>query len=70
MKPHMPKRIKELAEVAKLQPYYDAQAIAIQTFAYLLIEECEKVCKAQRDPSNLNYKPSESFAEAIKMHFR
>jgi hypothetical protein len=34
-----------------------------------VIEECARVCLDQRDPSNLNYKPSERFAEAIKEHF-
>lgn len=38
-------------------------------FAELIIEECRKVCREQRNPGNLNYKPSESFAEAIRMHF-
>ena len=38
-------------------------------FAELLIQECANVCLAQRDPGNLNYKPSEKFAEAVKQHF-
>jgi hypothetical protein len=38
-------------------------------FAELIVQECAKVCLAQRDPANLNYKPSERFAEAVKQHF-
>jgi hypothetical protein len=40
-----------------------------QKFAELIVRECAKVCLAQRDPANLNYKPSERFAEAVKQHF-
>ena len=35
----------------------------------LAIQEAVNVCLAQRDPQNLNYKPSEKFAGAIKQHF-
>ena len=38
-------------------------------FAELIVRECAKVCSEQRNPSNLNYKPSEQFAEALKQHF-
>jgi hypothetical protein len=41
----------------------------VEKFAELLILECSKVCSEQRDPSNLNYKPSIHFATAIKKHF-
>jgi hypothetical protein len=57
----LPKRVRELAEVAKLQPYYDAQEIAIQAFSQLLIAECMKVCQDQPN--------SEKIVEAIKLHF-
>ncbi len=40
-----------------------------EKFAELIVQECAKVCLAQRDPANLNYKPSERFAEAVKQHF-
>lgn len=40
-----------------------------EKFAELIIKECQVVCREQRDPQNLNYKPSESFAEAIGSHF-
>ena len=35
----------------------------------LVVKECAQVCLAQRNPSNLNYKPSEKFAQALKQHF-
>ena len=38
-------------------------------FAELIVRECAKVCSEQRNPANLNYKPSEQFAEAVKQHF-
>lgn len=41
----------------------------LQKFAELLIDECVNVCKVQPNPMNLNYKPSERIAEAIKQHF-
>jgi len=66
----MNKKIKELAELSHLQPYYDAQEIAIEMFAKLLIEECVYVCSQQRDPTTLNYKPSEKFVDAIRLHFK
>jgi hypothetical protein len=40
-----------------------------EEFAKLIIKECAQVCSDQRDPANLNYKPSAKFAEAIKQHF-
>jgi hypothetical protein len=40
-----------------------------EKFAELIVKECVQVCLSQRDPSNLNYKPSERFAEAVKQHF-
>jgi len=40
-----------------------------EKFAELIVQECVKVCLEERDPSNLNYKPSVKFAEAIKYHF-
>lgn len=44
-------------------------AIVRRKFAKLIVEECAQVCLSQRDPANLNYKPSERFAEAVKQHF-
>ena len=45
----MNERIRELAEQAKLQPYYDAQAGQIQKFAELIIEECARRCDIVRE---------------------
>lgn len=44
-------------------------AIVSGKHAELIVRECAQVCLAQRDPANLNYKPSERFAEAVKQHF-
>ena len=41
----------------------------IDKFAELFAKECVQVCLDQRDPPNLNYKPSERFAEAVKQYF-
>ena len=40
-----------------------------QKFAELIIRECIQVAAKQRNPSNLNYKPSERFVEDLKLHF-
>jgi hypothetical protein len=62
-------RIKALLEQSGLQAYYDAQDGQIEKFAKLIIDECADVCLAQRDPPNLNYKPSKHFAKQIHSHF-
>ena len=38
-------------------------------FAELIVRECIQVAANQRNPSNLNYKPSERFVEDLKLHF-
>ncbi len=43
--------------------------VANEKFAQLIINECIAVCMEQRDPSNLNYKPSVRMVEAIRQHF-
>ena len=75
----MNERIKELAEQAEIKfeahPQHSGIVTAVITpadlekFAELIVRECTQVCLAQRDPANLNYKPSERFAEAVKQHF-
>jgi hypothetical protein len=71
----MNKRISELAEQAQKVAYYtDGGYTPIMTldqekFAELIVKECAQVCLSQRDPANLNYKPSVKFAEAVKHHF-
>jgi hypothetical protein len=69
----MNERIKQLAEQAfavcgKHSNNYNGPAFSAK-FAELIVRECAEVCLAQRDPANLNYKPSVKFAEAINQHF-
>ena len=45
------------------------ESLTAGKFAELIVAECAQVCLAQRDPANLNYKPSVKFAEAINQHF-
>jgi hypothetical protein len=60
----MNERIKQLAEQAQKVAYYtDGGYTPIMTldqekFAELIVKECAQVCLSQRDPANLNYKPS------------
>ncbi len=72
-------RINELIEQSTIkQPVYPAGCdghpeyniyFDTEKFADLIINECIAVCMEQRDPSNLNYKPSVRMAEAIRQHF-
>ena len=64
----MNERIKQLAEQAGyfIDPDW---VIEFEKFAELIVKECAQVCLSQRDPANLNYKPSERFAEAVTQHF-
>ena len=61
----MNQRIQELAK----QIYGTLATEQEIRFAELIVKECADVCLSQRDPANLNYKPSERFAEAVKQHF-
>ena len=68
----MNKQIQKLSDTALNgdMVYYSVIPIGyVERFANLLIQECVDICLAQRDPQNLNYKPSEKFADAIKQHF-
>lgn len=40
-----------------------------EKFAELIVLECIKIAVNQRDPANLNYKPSDRFVEDLKQHF-
>ena len=40
-----------------------------EKFAELIVRECMKVAGKQRKPANLNYNPSERFAEDLRQHF-
>ena len=71
----MNERIKELAEQCyETGPlgkdgWPEYSRLNQEKFAELIVRECAQVCLSQRDPANLNYKPSERFAEAVKQHF-
>ena len=74
----MNQRIKALAEQAGIQMFEDRafgwSVIAgtdhnVQRFAELIVRECMKVAALQRNPANLNYKPSERFVEDLRQHF-
>jgi len=64
----MNERIQELILEAGII-HYEEGGDLLETFAELIVKECARVCLSQRDPANLNYKPSERFAEALKQHF-
>lgn len=66
----MNERIKELAEQAELNATLLFNKDKLEKFAELILQECIKVARDQRDPANLNYKPSEQFVEALRLHFR
>jgi hypothetical protein len=68
----MNERIDKL--LVKAGAYFGGEGVVYDNFdpkkfAELIVRECAQVCLAQRDPANLNYKPSEKFAEAVKQHF-
>lgn len=68
----MNNRIQQLmtqASTIRYSGFGETEILDPEKFAELLIKECMGVCLDQRDPSNLNYKPSVKFAEAIKSHF-
>ena len=41
----------------------------VAKFAELIVRECMNVARQQRNPANLNYKPSERFVEDLRQHF-
>ena len=47
----------------------EVTSLNLERMAELVALECVQVCLGQRDPQNLNYKPSEHFAEEIRKHF-
>lgn len=63
----MNERIKQLA----LEAGYAAPELAgrMQKFADLLVADVVKVILEQRNPSTLNYKPSEKIADEIKHRY-
>ena len=73
----MNKRIEELAKQCIIigQPKWQAEgqyavdSFDKEKFAELIVRECMKVAASQRNPANLNYKPSERFVEDLRQHF-
>ena len=68
----MNERIKELAEQAGCSAFVDEYAPFkkdFEKFAELIVRECMHVARQQRNPANLNYKPSERFVEDLRQHF-
>jgi hypothetical protein len=63
----MNERLREIA--IKAQVEHCISHVRLEEFAELIVLECAQVCLEQRDPANLNYKPSVKFAEAVKQHF-
>ena len=69
----MNERIQELAQLAGIKlpvggfPNYDE--FDFEKFAELIVRECMNVARQQRNPANLNYKPSERFVEDLGQHF-
>lgn len=56
-------------EIARQSGVVETTDPAVMEFAKRIIQECSEVCLNQRDPTNLNYKPSQRFSEEILRHF-
>jgi hypothetical protein len=77
----MNERIKELAEQAGLiqweispwNPFVKIpdheSVVKAKKFAELIVRECMGVARGMRNPSNLNYKPSDRFVDELRLHF-
>ena len=69
----MNEKIESLSKQAGAVTFGGKQCIFgdedIEKFAKLIIQECVNVCLTQRNPGNLNYKPTERFADEIRSHF-
>ena len=63
----MNERIRKLM----LEAGYAAPELAgrANKLAELIVKECMSVARQQRNPANLNYKPSERFVEDLRQHF-
>lgn len=64
---------KELIEFAYKSGLFEgSEAVPfehVERYSKLIIDRYIRICLDQRDPPNLNYKPSVAFAHAIKLHF-
>ena len=68
----MNKRIYELMAEAGFDPASIERMGVMpnaEKFAELIVQEAIKVAESQRDPSTLNYKPSQRFADELRYHF-
>jgi hypothetical protein len=72
----MNERIQELSDIAYKNHLKNTPESSFgrrtdydKEFAELIIKECMKVAQQQRNPANLNYKPSERFVEDLRQHF-
>lgn len=54
--------------IAEHNPEVTAQEVTF--YAEKIVEECIKVILEQRNPANLNYKPTEQIAQAVREHFK
>lgn len=45
------------------------QEACAQQFAEVIVKECMGVARGMRNPTNLNYKPSERFVDELRLHF-
>lgn len=53
--------------IAEHNPEVTAREVSF--YAEEIVRECIAVVLEQRDPPNLNYKPTEQIAEALRQHF-
>ena len=63
-------RIKEI-EIQSVFYNEDTQSWEFdrKKFAELIVKECMSVARGMRNPSNLNYKPSDRFVDELRLHF-
>jgi hypothetical protein len=47
----------------------DKTNLDLEKFAELIVRECMSVARGMRNPSNLNYKPSDHFVNELRLHF-
>ena len=72
----MNERIREIAVSAGMTKMnqrsdglYVVSEKTFELFANELIQECMSIARGMRNPSNLNYKPSERFVDELRLHF-
>jgi len=68
----MNERIKELIPRPWTFPYPDREMYSreqMEHFAELIVRQCMSVARGMRNPSNLNYKPSDRFVDELRLHF-